>query len=73
MRHLNKYIHPVNERSADTPLIPGNQTERAGALSKRVTIVATGAWVHSPDQHKVSGEGYTALGLIYIICSIHFV
>jgi hypothetical protein len=62
MGHFNEYINPVKKWSADTLLVSGNQTGRAGALSERITIVATGAGVHCPYQHKVGREGYTALG-----------
>ena len=44
---LNKYVYPVKEWFADALLIAGDQTRRAGALSKGVTIVATGACVRN--------------------------
>ena len=62
MRHLDKDIHPVEERPADAPLVARHQAGGAGALAEGVAVVAARAGVHRAHQHETGREGDAALG-----------
>ena len=58
-RNFHEHINPVEQRSADALLVPGNGRRRATTFLGWVSVITVGAGVHGRQQHEAGGVGDT--------------